>query len=71
MRGDFKTGLDYFKSVLNEAKEAGDRNREGRAYILLASSYLSLGEVTKAIELFRSSLYWKRNWKQRFANGCI
>ena len=41
---------------MNEAKQAGDKNRECEAYTGLGNAYHSLGDYRKAIELFQQSL---------------
>ena len=49
-RGEFKTARDYFELNLKEAKETGNRDSEGNAYVNLGNAYRSLGEFKKALE---------------------
>ncbi|CAH3109007.1 unnamed protein product, partial [Porites lobata] len=55
-RCDFATARNYFELELNEAKQAGDKHREGKAYTNLGAAYRSLGDYKKAIEFHQQSL---------------
>ena len=54
--GDFTSARNYFQLELNEAKQAGDKDRELNAYTSLGISYDCLGDHKKAIEFHQQVL---------------
>ena len=55
-RCDFTSARNYFELELNEAKQAGNKHREGTAYTNLGCAYYSLGYYKKAVEFHQQSL---------------
>lgn len=61
-RGNFKRAKEFFESDLNEAKEAGDKYREGKAYSSkqsnssLGVAYSSLRDLKKTIKSHQQAL---------------
>ncbi|CAH3176177.1 unnamed protein product, partial [Porites evermanni] len=55
-RCDFRSARIYFELALNEAKQAGNKYIEGRAYNSLGMAYDRLGDHKKAIEFYQQSL---------------
>ena len=55
-RSDFTSARNFFELELNEAKQTGDKHREGAAYTNLGNAYRSLGDYKKAIEFHQQSL---------------
>jgi len=54
--GDYKEAIGYFENGLKIAKEIGDRQGEGVAYVNLGNAYYSLGDYSKAIEYQENGL---------------
>ena len=55
-RYDLTSARNYFELELNEAKQAGNKHRECKAYIYLGDVYNSLSDYKKAIEFHQQSL---------------
>ena len=55
-RSDFTSARNFFELELNEAKQTGDKHREGAAYTNLGNAYRFLGDYKKAIEFHQQSL---------------
>ena len=55
-RCDFTSARNYFELELNEAKQAGNKHREGAAYTNLGVAYSCLADYEKAIEFHQQSL---------------
>ena len=68
-RCDFTSARNYFALELNEAKQAGNKHREGRAYTFLGAAYYSLGDYKKAIEFHQQSLSIAKEIGNKNAEG--
>ena len=55
-RSDFPTARNNLEMELNEAKQAGDTDREGKVYGILGNVYYSLRDYIKAIEFLQQAL---------------
>ena len=55
-RCDFTTARNYFELELNEAKQAGNKHGERKAYTNLGAAYGCLGDYQKEIEFHQQSL---------------
>ena len=70
-RSDFTSARNFFELELNEAKQTGDKHREGAAYTNLGNAYRSLGDYKKAIEFHQQSLSIAKGIGDKGAEGGV
>ena len=70
-RSDFTSARNFFELELNEAKQTGDKHREGAAYTNLGNAYRSLGDYKKAIEFHQQSLSIAKGIGDKGTEGAV
>ena len=66
---NFLKSIEYYKNDLSVAKEVGDRQEEGRAYVNLGNTYYSLGNFLKAEEYHEKHLSTAKEIGDTFEEG--
>ena len=70
-RSDFTSAGNFFELELNEAKQTGDKHREGAAYTNLGNAYRFLGDYKKAIEFHQQSLSIAKGIGDKGTEGAV
>ena len=70
-RSDFTSARNFFELELNEAKQTGDKHREGAAYTNLGNAYRFLGDYKKAIEFHQQSLSIAKGIGDKGTEGAV